>query len=259
MHTWQVAVLALPQLVAVDHLSTELSVIQDLLHLQADSTISNQDDVALLHALAELGVAEADLDLASGFVLVALPLGELVSHCHHSDLLPCLQLNVLALTQHCSADLRPLGVQQDSKVAALGGGHLAKPVQHLLMCCMCPVAEVQAGDIHASIQQGGQALLSATGRAQGADDLGLATNWHVSQDRGWADSCSPVQDCIIGPGGDDDGCRPILRQPVSSHLPLQGLSCHLPHAELLSHVIPSHDLAKLLMGRCKGLFIQLLE
>jgi len=104
-------------------------------------------------------VAQADLGLARGFVLVALPLDVVVPNCHNSQLLALLQLDGLVVLEHGCAHLGPLGVQEGADLDILLSSNLAQAVKHLLVSRVLTVAEVEPGHVHARIHQLRQALL----------------------------------------------------------------------------------------------------
>ena len=72
------------------------------------------------------------------------------------------------------ADLRSLQVSQQGDRAALGGGDAAQAHDLGGVSGVIAVGEVEAGHVHALAQQLRQAFVAVGGRAEGADDLGLA-------------------------------------------------------------------------------------
>mmetsp|Transcript_510 Transcript_510/g.1397 ORF Transcript_510/g.1397 Transcript_510/m.1397 type:complete len:512 (+) Transcript_510:699-2234(+) len=184
LHTRQVAVLALAQLGGVVHAALAHGAVDHGDDLNADAAVRQQDDVARLHAAAQLAVAQPDARLLSG--LVALKLGVAVAHRLDNDGLAGLERDGLMVLEHGGADLGALGVQQGAPLRggrqpklgllllALGGRHLAEAVQHLLVGLMGAVAKIQADDVHAGVQELAHCLLVPALGAHGANDVGRA-------------------------------------------------------------------------------------
>ena len=130
----EIAVLPLSQALAVHHSAPELSGTQDLIDLNGEGSICQEDLVSRLDAGAQLVVAQAD----SGLLLVLVALPDCISGPDRldDDSLSRYEVNGLVVSEHGSADLRALGVQQSApvgdsrkllfclKLFTLGLGHL---------------------------------------------------------------------------------------------------------------------------------------
>ena len=92
------------------------------------------------------------------------------------QLLARVQLDVLAVPKHRSADLWAFRVQQHGSSAALLGAHLPKAIQHLLVTGVIAVGEVETSDVAACVQEVCQLVLLPAGGSEGAEDLRLANS-----------------------------------------------------------------------------------
>ena len=83
-----------------------------------------------------------------------------------------LEVNLLAVLEDAGADLGALGVEQDGHGHANLLGDAANALDAGLVVLVRAVREVEAGDVHAVLDELAQDVLVLSGRAHGADDLG---------------------------------------------------------------------------------------
>mmetsp|Transcript_68685 Transcript_68685/g.196976 ORF Transcript_68685/g.196976 Transcript_68685/m.196976 type:complete len:582 (+) Transcript_68685:261-2006(+) len=162
----EVAILTLAQLAIVHDLSDHM-VGAHRLYLQRQGAINAQYDVAWLDGGAQHVVRDCEAG--------AVALEAVVSH--ELQVLALLEVDFVAnaVPEEPSADLRALGVQHDGDMLAgpqLGG--IADLGHGLAVHLVVAVGEVEAGDVHASVNQLQQHVGLPAGRAHGADNLALA-------------------------------------------------------------------------------------
>ena len=88
-----------------------------------------------------------------------------------------------AVREPAETDLRPLQVGEDTDGAPGGVGRFAYPPVVLFMVWVVTVREIEAGDVHARVNQGFDPFFARDGRSEGAYNLGSSI--HVPD-------CSPL-------------------------------------------------------------------
>ena len=154
--------LALAEQAAVGDLAVHVGAL-DVVDLQADQTVVDQDDGALLHLVGQLLVVEREALGGADDVVIG----------GHDAGLAGLQLDLLAVLEQAGAHLGALGVEQDGNRDGELTRELADALDVLAVVLVGAVGEVEARDVHAMQDELAQHLLVLHGGTHGAHDLGL--------------------------------------------------------------------------------------
>jgi hypothetical protein len=192
----QVTVLALAEFLGVDDFALEVLLVDDLDNLDDDGSIGEEQAVAGLDALAQLGVGAANLRLLGG--LVTLPLGVLVGAGGvDDDVLAGFELDGLVVLEHGGANLGTLGVEEDGAVRLLLLADLAEAIEDTLVRLVIAVREVEARHAHARVDQLPHGFLVPALGTHGADDLGLPHHRLVLHDHRGGDTGGPDGEGVL--------------------------------------------------------------
>ena len=148
----------------------------DALDVVTVDVFDGQSDVAVVdeEAVSRAGVVRQPLVGGRDAILGALHLGD-----GDDDTVALLPL-VPALEEAAESDLGALQVREDTDGPAGLVGGLADPSVVGLVVGVLSVAEVEAGDIHARVDQLSDSFLRRDGGTQGADDLGTTIHSYQS-------------------------------------------------------------------------------
>ena len=146
---------------ALDHAGHHGGLV-DLQRLERDLAVVDEDEVAGRDVAGQPGVRRrADVDVAGDVVGRD---GEARTGLEHDR----------AVGEGAEADLGALQVDEDADAAAHLVGSGTHPLVDPLVVGVRPVREVHAGDVHARLDEGADALLARDSGPEGADDLGAA-------------------------------------------------------------------------------------
>ena len=154
--------LALAQVAGVGEGAVDVGAV-DGVDVELKQAIVDQDAVARLDLVGEVLEVEGETLMVADDVVIS---GD-------DGLVAGLEVNLLAVLEHAGADLGALGVEHDGDGDAKLGRDLADALDAGTVVIVGAVGEVEAGDVHAGLDELGEDGLVFGGRTHGADDLGL--------------------------------------------------------------------------------------